>query len=335
MKMLRNELGFTLIELLVAVAIIGVLIALLLPAVQSAREAARIMQCKNHLKQIGLAFHAHHEAHGHFPTGGWTFSWAGDPDRGYGERQPGGWLFNILPYTEQGALHDTASDGYPHTLTDQQMKSTTKMIQTPVSWMYCPSRRSSRTYSIEPPDGETYEPWFPHLNAHPVTEVCKNDYSANAGTFPWNQPWLTRMPRTLGDGDAGRGFFDITDPGGVVYQRSTICLSQVTDGLSNTYMVGEKYLNPDMYFTGDDHNNDDSAYCGFAADNCASWRNGGPLQDTPGLVIWMIYGSTHPMTWNCVMCDGSVREISYGVEEEAHRGLSIRNDSKIVSACAF
>ena len=98
--------GFTLVELLVVITIIGILVAMLLPAVNSAREAGRNAQCKNNLKQMGKACLAHEEAQGIFPTGGWGWCWVGDPDRGYGTQQPGGWIYNILPHTEMNALHD-------------------------------------------------------------------------------------------------------------------------------------------------------------------------------------------------------------------------------------
>src|SRR5262249_22963987 len=100
--------GFTLVELLVVIAIIGILVALLLPAVQAAREAARRAQCINNLKQSALGFQMHHDVHKHFPSVGWGWAWIGDPNMGYGKGQPGGWHFNILPYIEESAIHDMA-----------------------------------------------------------------------------------------------------------------------------------------------------------------------------------------------------------------------------------
>ena len=103
--------GFTLVELLVVIAIIGILIALLLPAVQAAREAARSLECRNHLRQLAMAALNHEQTHGHYPTGGWGYYWIGDPDRGFAEDQPGGWPFNLLPFLEQKDLYQLPADG--------------------------------------------------------------------------------------------------------------------------------------------------------------------------------------------------------------------------------
>ena len=125
----RRAAGFTLIELLVVITIIGILISLLLPAVQAAREAARRLQCQNNLKQLALGCLNHEQAQGFLPTGGWIWIWAGDPDRGFTRRQCGGWVYNILPYIEQQALHDLGMGQNP---TDK-MAALTTIAQTPLT----------------------------------------------------------------------------------------------------------------------------------------------------------------------------------------------------------
>ncbi len=131
--------GFTLVELLVVITIIGILIALLLPAVQAAREAARRAECTNHLKQLTLAALNHEQALGYFPAGGWGSSWTGDPQYGVDWRQPGGWIFNLLPYIESQAVRDLQADksGAAKDAALAQMQST------PMAALNCPTRRAA------------------------------------------------------------------------------------------------------------------------------------------------------------------------------------------------
>ncbi|MGH7194637.1 MAG: type II secretion system protein, partial [Candidatus Saccharimonadales bacterium] len=95
-----NTAGFTVLELLVVISIIGMVVSLLLPAVQQAREAGRRVQCQNNLKQQALAVQGIESATGRYPTAGWGAWWVGDPDRATGVHQPGGWVYCTLPYLE-------------------------------------------------------------------------------------------------------------------------------------------------------------------------------------------------------------------------------------------
>src|SRR4051812_230514 len=133
----RHAQAFTLVELLVVIAIIGILIALLLPAVQSAREAARAVQCENNLKQLGLAAQTHVNAYKFFPTGGWSYHWIGDPDRGFGVNQPGGWPYNLLPFLEEAPLRKYGKGMAPL----DKYKALSQMEAQVAPSFICPSRR--------------------------------------------------------------------------------------------------------------------------------------------------------------------------------------------------
>lgn len=305
--------GFTLVELLVVVAIIAALVALLLPAVQSAREAARKIQCANHLKQISLAFLVHDSTHGHFPTGGWGWSWSGDPDRGFGWEQPGGWAYNILPYIELAAIRELGTDGMPDVLTDQQMQGARRASQMPIPWYACPSRPTAGLRPVRA--------GFEIYNAVGLREAQHMDYVANWGDF-WEG--YGSQPESFEQGIRGEGFNEIRQEGlvtGISFQLSLIRLQDVLDGSSNTYLAGDAFINPERYEIGA-FNREFPTFSGI-------WSAGtdvGPRQDQAGLDVWGLFGSAHPSAWQAGMCDGSVRSISYDIDPEMHRRLGNRQD---------
>lgn len=329
--------GFTLVELLVVIAIIGVLVALLLPAIQAAREAARRNQCVNQLKQLVTGGLNHESTTRHFPTGGWGWSWVGDADRGFGQRQPGGWLYNILPFIEEHVKHDLPKDGKPEEHTDQQLEGARAMLIDPITIITCPTRRSG----IFPcPEKAVRFANNSALNGTRGNHLGRGDYSANAGDrsigggqggpsgikFAEAHDWITI--NTIGQ-ISPPGVTPVDKLTGIAFQRSEVGIRHVTDGTSKTYFAGEKYLDTRSYDNGRDTGDNETWCTGHNNDNYRTTQFP-PAQDRAE-ENGNIFGSAHAAVWNVAWCDGRVEAMSFDIDPEVHRSNGNREDGVVVN----
>jgi prepilin-type N-terminal cleavage/methylation domain-containing protein len=308
--------GFTLVELLCVIAIIGILIALLLPAIQSAREAARLTQCANNLKQIGLAetqYEAGHRKYANFVATGGTATqasvWAT-------------WPVAILPQMQETTLfsawakaYSYTSDGIPEVLNVSSTSELSQICGTPVAPYYCPSRRAPAAY---PGWIDTLTPtWF-------WGRVAKIDYGLNQGVLNLvpTGPAFTSNNFTRRKGIAQDFLAAGPDP---------VRAKDVTDGLSKTYLVGERAMNSNFYETikGDEPNTGmfmcGTTDCYRAADNPPIRDPSSPSWGAIGYSLPVYpFGSTHTSTWCMAFCDGSVHQLSYNIDLATHQALSSR-----------
>lgn len=303
--------GVTLTEMLVVLSIIGMLMALLLPAVQQSRETARVAVCKNSLHQISIALLNHESAFRRFPSNGWGYQWYGDPDFGSGPEQPGGWIYGILRYLERRDLA-SLGQGLP---TTKRKAAIAQANQSPLNLFYCPTRRAARLYPFDPD--------WPPRNADLFLQAAKTDYAINAGDY-----WIAAEgPKSYAQAsDPNYPWPDFSKATGVSYFRSLIGADHITDGKSLTYLVGEKNVTT----WGVDLGDDQSVFVGYDLDN-SRWTSKGWVPMPDGWASWPErFGSAHAFACQFVFCDGSIREISFNIDAEVHRRLGNRKDGEAI-----
>jgi len=313
----RIAVGVTLIEVLVATAIIGLLAALMMPAVQAARESARKTSCTNNLRQIGIAIQSHHAAHGRFPSNGWGYRWLGDPDRGYDGDQPGGWIYNVLPYLEQASLRER---GRGSREIDKRLQMD-KVVQVPVAVFHCPSRRKAATYP--------YLGRVALVNADRPSQAAKCDYAGNGGDTLIDHP--KGGPPSLDPAAvASYAWPDSQNANGIFFVRSQVRAAMVTDGLSHTYLAGEKNVSTRPHDANRrDTGDDQTLYLGDDRD-IRRWTDSLPLRDS-NTPLPSCFGSAHPDGCHFVFGDASVKLIHYTIEMDVHRRLGNRSDGTPVN----
>lgn len=346
--------GFTLVELLVVIAIIGMLVGLLLPAVQQAREAARIMQCSNNLRNLALAMLNAESSSRSLPSGGFGYSWIGDPDGGLGATQPGSWCFTILPMIEQTALFQLPADGaVPESPSSTQTNGAQTLMKTPLPIFHCPSRRAAKLY-------ETRSAAI--VNGGTQAEMStKTDYAACYGTYldSAGSVYSYQGPDkgTVAGYRSNKNWPALgTKHTGVVYLFSKTTMGEIRDGTSNTYLLGERYVIPACYesmfysgsnvsggddychFNGADHDVIRSTYCGSFSGT--TFNRAGtpciPYQDREGYIGGrFMFGSCHAGGCAMAMCDASIQRVSYSVDPEVHHCKGMRASNQAASGASL
>lgn len=320
--------GFTLIELLVVISIIAVLIALLLPAVQSAREAARRISCFNNLKQMGLGMHNYLSANGCFPPGSLYADDAYDQSRGtplYSNYA--GWGVSILPYFEQSQLYNAYNTGVHN-----WDPSNTTVISTKLAAQICPSDINGGNYIAS----------FPITSGITYVNIATGSYKGVAGMYSIPSPGLDlywdyasyvedlstyMLP-------SSQGMLTVVGVGGV----GPVTVAAITDGTSNTFAVGE-------YAT---QVQSDSEAMWAASWGYMSLGSAGPSQGVRGIPNYSVcetyapaarcnraFASFHPSAMNFLLADGHVKTITPYVSSTVYQALATIRGGEIISSDSY
>jgi prepilin-type N-terminal cleavage/methylation domain-containing protein len=283
---MTRRAGFTLVELLVVIAIIGVLVALLLPAIQSARETARRTTCVNNLKQVALAAIQHEGAQRHYAN------------RVDSNVRQGTWITEILPYMEEADLFNdwVQAVGFrTKGVAAVGARPVREIIATPVAALYCPTRRPVAAYpSSQGP-------------------AARTDYVLNGGASNRPDEFIVKWPGIWAPTPRGK-------------PAKAVRYKDIKDGVSKTYLIGEKALSSDQYTTGQDRGDDGTIY-DCPRGNCVRFAKRVPAHDVRQRDnCWNChsFGSAHPTSWNMAFCDGSVHSLSYDLSFAAHAAYASR-----------
>jgi prepilin-type N-terminal cleavage/methylation domain-containing protein/prepilin-type processing-associated H-X9-DG protein len=323
----RKRQAFTLVELLVVIAIIGVLVALLLPAVQAAREAANRMQCSNNLKQIGLATHNFHDTYRRFPPGG-LFPTLPPATGTSGEDQSIGTLPFILPFMEQTAVWDkineqldTNIDHYPGITYAGNTKTIGHWAYVGSSWAAGQTKISAfECPSASPYDNQQlFTKFYTTVNSVtgtvwgiPYQEVGRTNYASCAGG--------------LGHANGNTGGWALYK--GIFWPRSKNKMASVIDGTSNTMLYGE-------VLGGVDSANKKQLFYAFP------WMGMGAMPMAWGMPkphsqpSWTQWGAAHPGGINVVLADGAVRVLNPQIEGYYFQAFTGMSDGVINKNAVF
>ena len=347
-SMANGRDAFTLVELLVVIAIIGILVALLLPAVQAAREAARRMSCSNNMHNIGLACVNVHDTVKHLPfsIGQWaedqsrTKVWIG-PTNGkmdVGNGGPGyngkGWIVDILPAMEETALSDSIAQAlkdykgnFPQGITGpggNGMAAPTirTMLGQQLNWLTCPSDPSSKPSTDQ---------WWWSVSGK-VT-IATTNYKGVAGDTVVTStgsggPMDTPFPNLGSTPDC----HNTAECNGLMWRNTyynPINFKKVTDGTSKTFMVGESVVEQD-YHSAAFFADGDWASCGNPLNYFITPPTMAQVKGAPQWMAARGFKSLHPGGAHFVMADGSVHFVNEGIDHTVYRGLSTRNGNETV-----
>ncbi|WP_425617076.1 DUF1559 domain-containing protein [Anatilimnocola sp. NA78] len=298
----KTKRAFTLVELLVVIAIIGVLVALLLPAVQAAREAARRMSCSNNLKQIGLALQNYHDTVLAFPYGGTDGIKRSTP-----AMNDISWHVRVLPFIEQNAVYDKVNWGVAY-----NNAANTPIMHIQIKGYFCPSQSIVRSGSSGEKDA-----------AQSVAGFTTHYYGVNGpqGTNATTGQVYTNHPNTSsGHGDiAGDGVLN-------TYEASN--MAAVTDGTSNTFLVGEisfqKALQPTAHSLRVWTRGGGSTTTTSATKNIEFPINSTPYNGSNNFND-ISFGSQHPAGALFGLVDGSVRLVSQNIDMSIYQAMASRS----------